>query len=297
MKTRLLILTSIILLSGCKNKTDVADAYGNFEATEVIISTETSGRIIKFDPREGSQISKGSELALIDTTMIYLQKKELLSGIQSIRTKIGTINAQNEIILQQIDNLKINIDRIQKMMKDDAATQKQLDDLTGQEAVFQKQISANNTQKISVEAELGVYGSKLATLNEQLSRSVIRSPLSGTIIEKYSEQGEIIVAGRPLAKISDLSVVKLKAYVSGDQLGKIKAGQQCIVRIDSDKKGYKSYTGTISYISEKAEFTPKVIQTKDERVSLVYAVKIEVLNDGSLKSGMPGEMIISTSRK
>jgi len=163
--------------------------------------------------------------------------------------------------------------------------------------VFQKQISANNTQKISVEAELGVYGSKLATLNEQLSRSVIRSPLSGTIIEKYSEQGEIIVAGRPLAKISDLSVVKLKAYVSGDQLGKIKAGQQCIVRIDSDKKGYKSYTGTISYISEKAEFTPKVIQTKDERVSLVYAVKIEVLNDGSLKSGMPGEMIISTSRK
>jgi HlyD family secretion protein len=297
MKTRLLILTTFILFSGCKNKTDVADAYGNFEATEVIISTETSGRIIKFDPREGSQISKGSELALIDTTMLYLQKKELLSGIQSIRTKIGTINAQNEIILQQIDNLKINIDRIQKMVKDDAATQKQLDDLTGQEAVFQKQISANNTQKISVEAELGVYGSKLATLNEQLSRSVVRSPLSGTIIEKYSEQGEIIVAGRPLAKISDLSVVKLKAYVSGAQLGKIKAGQQCIVRIDSDKKGYKSYTGTISYISEKAEFTPKVIQTKDERVSLVYAVKIEVLNDGSLKSGMPGEMIISTSRK
>ncbi len=297
MKTRLLILTTLILFSGCKNKTDVADAYGNFEATEVIISTETSGRIIKFDPREGSQISKGSELALIDTTMLYLQKKELMSGIQSIRTKIGTINAQNEIILQQINNLKINIDRIQKMMKDDAATQKQLDDLTGQEAVFQKQISANNTQKISVEAELGVSGSKLATLNEQLSRSVVRSPLSGTIIEKYSEQGEIIAAGRPLAKISDLSVVKLKAYVSGAQLGKIKAGQQCIVRIDNDKNGYKSYTGTISYISEKAEFTPKVIQTKDERVSLVYAVKIEVLNDGSLKSGMPGEMIISTSRK
>jgi HlyD family secretion protein len=297
MKTRLLILTSIILFSGCKNKTDVADAYGNFEATEVIISAETSGRIIKFEPREGSQIPQGSELAVIDTTILFLQKKELLAGIQSIRTKIGTINAQNEIILQQIDNLKVNIDRIQKMMKDDAATQKQLDDLTGQVAVFQKQITANNTQKISVEAELGVSGSRLATLNEQLSRSIVKSPLSGTMIEKYSEQGEIIAAGRPLAKISDLSVVKLKAYVSGAQLEKIKAGQQCIVRIDSDKKGYKTYKGTISYISEKAEFTPKVIQTKDERVSLVYAVKIEVLNDGSLKSGMPGEMIFSTSGK
>ena len=293
MKTNFLIITAIILLTGCKNKTDVADAYGNFEATEVIVSAETSGRVIRFDAREGSAVKQGTELALIDTTMLYLQKKELLAGIQSIRTKIGTINAQNEIILQQIDNLKINIDRFQKMMKDDAATQKQLDDLTGQQAVFQKQITANNTQRASVEAELGVYGSKLATLNEQLNRSTVKSPLAGNIIEKYSEQGEIIAAGRPLAKISDLSVVKLKAYVSGAQLEKIKAGQQCIVRIDSGKKGYKAYTGTISYISEKAEFTPKIIQTKDERVSLVYAVKIEVLNDGSLKSGMPGEMIFS----
>jgi HlyD family secretion protein len=293
MKTNILIIAGMILLAGCKGKTNIADAYGNFEATEVIVSAETSGRILKYEAREGSLINKDSELALIDTTTLYLQKKELLAGIISVRTKIGTINAQNEIVYQQIENLKVNIDRIQKMMKDDAATQKQLDDLTGQVAVFEKQIIANNTQKSSVMAELALYDSKLATINEQLKKSTVRSPLSGTIIEKYSEEGEFIAAGRPLAKISDLSIVKLKAYVSGAQLEKIKTGQICQVRTDSGKDGYKTYDGTISFISEKAEFTPKIIQTKDERVSLVYAVKIDVVNDGSLKSGMPGEMIFS----
>jgi HlyD family secretion protein len=297
MKTRSLIFIAIVLSGGCKSKTEVADAYGNFEATEVVVSAETNGRILKFDAREGSQIAKETELALIDTTLIYLQKQELIAGIRSVRTKIGTINAQNDIINQQIENVRVNINRIQKMLKDDAATLKQLDDLTGQEAVMQKQIAANNTQKISIEAELSVYDSKLATLNEQLKRSSVKSPLSGTMIEKYSESGEIIAAGRPLAKIADLSVIKLKAYVSGTQIGKIKIGQRCTVRIDDGKKGYRSFEGTIAYISEKAEFTPKIIQTKEERVTLVYAVNIDVVNDGSLKSGMPGEVILSVNNK
>jgi len=299
MKTSILTLLFIafIIIAGCSNKTGEADSYGNFESTEVVVSAETNGRIIRFDPKEGSLIEKGSELALIDTTLLYLQKGEIEAGIQSVRTKIGIINSQNDIIVQQIANIRVNIKRIEKMVKDDAATLKQLDDLTGQEAVMQRQITANNTQKTSVAAELSVFESKKATINEQLSRSSVKSPLSGTLIEKYSEAGEITAAGKPLAKIADMSVMKLKAYVSGSQIGKIMTGQQCTVRIDDGNKGYKSFTGKISYISEKAEFTPKIIQTKEERVTLVYAVNIDVINDGSLKSGMPGEAIFSAKNQ
>jgi HlyD family secretion protein len=177
------------------------------------------------------------------------------------------------------------------MLKDDAATKKQYDDLTGQIAVLEKQIAANNTQKATIAAELSVYESRKATLKEQINRSSVKSPLNGTILEKYSEAGEITAAGKPLVKISDLSVMKLKVYVSGAQLGSLKIGNECTVRVDDGKKGYKSFTGTISYISGKAEFTPKIIQTKEERITLVYAVTIDVKNDGTMKSGMPGEAI------
>ena len=264
MKTRTLIFIVSVLLSGCKSKTDQADAFGNFEATEVIISSETNGRILQFDPVEGTQIEKGGKIAFIDTTLIHLQKAEIDAGMKSVVTRVSSINAQNDILNQQILNLNINIERIGKMLKDDAATQKQLDDLTGQVAVLQKQISANNTQRASVAAELAVYGSKKASLNEQIKRSTVMSPLKGTILEKYAEAGEITATGKPLVKIADLSVMKLKVYVSGAQLGNIKIGQQCTVRIDNGKKAYSSFPGTISYISDKAEFTPKIIQTKEE---------------------------------
>ena len=293
MKTIALIIIASILIGGCKNKTDQADAFGNFEATEVIVSAETSGRILRFNVTEGSQTEKGATIALIDTTLLHLQKAEIEAGLMSVRTRIGSIIAQNDIIDQQIRNHNVNMERIEKMLKDDAATQKQLDDLTGQVAVLQKQIVANNTQKASVAAELTIYGSKKATLSEQIRRCNVKSPLKGTIIEKYSEEGEITSAGKPLVKIADLSVVKLKVYVSGAQLGKIKTGQLCNVRIDNGEKGYAIFKGTISYISDKAEFTPKIIQTKEERVTLVYAVSIDVINDGALKSGMPGEAVFS----
>jgi HlyD family secretion protein len=291
MKTSTFIIISSLALVSCKSKTGQADAFGNFEATEVVISSETNGRIIQFDPAEGTPIEKGTVIALVDTTLLNLQKAEILAGMQSVRTRISSINAQNDILNQQIENINVNIGRIGKMLKDDAATQKQMDDLTGQVAVLQKQITANNTQKISIGSELEVLGSKIAIVKEQISRSSVKSPLTGTIIEKYSEPGEITAAGKPLVKIADLSVIRLKVYVSGSQLGKVKTGQTCQVRIDDGEKGYRSFTGTISYISDKAEFTPKIIQTKEERVILVYAVKIDVSNDGSMKSGMPGEAI------
>ena len=222
MKTRSLIIIAVILSAGCKNKTDKADAFGNFEATEVIVSAETNGRILQLEPVEGTQITTGAKIALIDTTLFHLQKAEIDAGMKSIRTRISSINAQNDILNQQITNLNVNIERIDKMLKDDAATQKQLDDLTGQVAVLQKQIAANNTQKESVAAELAVSDSKKMTLNEQIRRSSVLSPLNGTVIEKYSEAGEITAAGKPLVKIADLSVMKLKVYVSGAQLGQYK---------------------------------------------------------------------------
>ena len=291
MKTRSIIIIAAIILAGCKNKTEKADAYGNFEATEVIVSSETNGRILDFNVTEGSEVEKGSKIAFIDTTLYHLQKAEIDAGMKSVWTRISSISAQNNILSQQIENLKLNITRIEEMLKDDAATQKQYDDLTGQVAVLQKQIEANSTQKASVASELSVFESKKATLNEQVIRSTVKSPIKGTIIEKYSEAGELTAAGKPLVKIADLSKIKLKVYVSGAQLGSIKIGQQCTIRTDNGEKGYSAFTGTISYISGKAEFTPKIIQTKEERVTLVYAVTIDVVNDGTMKSGMPGEVI------
>jgi len=291
MKIKSFMLIAAVMLSACKNKTGEADAYGNFEATEVMVSAETNGRILAFDPVEGSETGQGDVLVLIDTTLFHLQKAEIEAGIRSIRTRIPTLESQNGILNQQIANLNVNIARISNMLKEDAATQKQYDDLAGQVAVLQKQIAANNTQKSSVSGEISVYESKKATLNEQIARCVVKSPLKGTIIEKYAEAGEMTAAGKPLVKVADLSVIKLKVYVSGAQLGNIRLGQPCTVRVDDGIKGFRSFTGTISLISSKAEFTPKIIQTKEERVTLVYAVTIEVKNDGTLKSGMPGEVI------
>jgi HlyD family secretion protein len=291
MKINLFLIIPAVLITACNNNSDQADAYGNFEATEVIVSAETSGRILKFDITEGTEIDKGSEIAIIDTTLFHLQKNEIDAGMKGVRTRISSITSQNNILAQQIENLNVNIARIRNMLKDDAATQKQYDDLSGQVAVLEKQIAANNTQKASVAAELLLFESRKATLNEQLSRSYVRSPLKGTLIEKYSEAGEMAAAGKPLAKIADLSVIKLKAYVSGAQLTDIKTGQEVTVRIDKGKKDYSTFTGKVSYISGKAEFTPKIIQTKEERVTFVYAVTIDVINDGSIKSGMPGEVI------
>jgi len=292
MKLRLLLIVCpVLLLAGCKQHTDEADAFGSFEATEVMISAESGGRIVRFAMTEGSTIGAGTEIALIDTTLLHLQKGEIDAAIASVMTRTRSVNAQNEVLRQQIDNLTVNIARVDKMLRDEAATPKQHDDLTGQVEVLQKQMAANTVQKASIAAEVEVFEAKKAVLAEQLSRCLVLSPMKGTIIEKYAEAGELTAAGRPLVKIADLSVMKLKVYVSGSQIGSIKTGQTCTVRVDDGEKAYRSLGGTISHIAEKAEFTPKIIQTKETRVTLVYAVTIDVENDGTLKSGMPGEAI------
>lgn len=291
MKSLIILLFSLLLLTGCKKSKNGADAYGNFEVTEVIVSSETNGRILQFDIKEGSEIDKGELIALIDTTLFQLQKAEIDAGIASIITRISSTNAQNAILEQQIENLQVNIKRIENMLKEDAASRKQYDDLTGQAEVLRKQIAANNTQKASIQAEIAVYNARKATASEQIARCMVKSPIAGTLLRKYSEAGEMTTAGRPLAKIADMRVMKLKVYVSGAQLGKIKTGQECTVRIDDGEKEYRTFKGTVNNVAGKAEFTPKIIQTKEERVALVYAVTVEVPNDGTLKSGMPGEVI------
>ncbi len=288
---KLLIFTALMIFTSCRDNSVEADAYGTFEATEVTISAETNGRILEFDLKEGSEIQMGTEIAFIDTTMFHLQKEEVLAGMKSVRARIATFNAQNEVLYQQIENLNTNILRIGNMLLDDAATRKQYDDLTGQAEVLKKQIEANNAGRNIVSAELFAFEPKIAILNEQITRCMPRSPLKGTVIAKYAEAGELANTGKPLLKIADLSVMKLKVYVSGAQLGNLKIGEECTVRVDHGKNEYKSFPGKISYISDKAEFTPKIIQTKEERVTLVYAVTIEVKNDGTMKSGMPGEVI------
>lgn len=291
MKTGILTAITAIILSGCNNSTQKADAYGNFDATEVVVSAETSGRVIRMGISEGSEAGKGSTIAIIDTAILHLQENELDATIRSIRAKLAATDAQNEILTQQITNISRDLKRIENMLKDDAATRKQYDDLTGQIDVLKKQIAANNIQKSSITAEAGVYQSKKATLEEMIARSTVRSPLNGTVLEKYVEEGETVTAGKPLVKISDLSEIKLKVYISGADLSKVRIGNECTVRIDDGKKGFKSFKGKVSNVSDKAEFTPKIIQTKEERVVLVYAVTILVPNDGSMKSGMPGEAI------
>lgn len=286
----LFILLALFTLS-CNKENDGADAWGNFEATEVLISAETNGKILTFPVEEGNILSRGDIIAVIDTTIITLQLKELESTELAVRSNIRTISSQNEILEQQISNLEVNISRISNMLNDGAATQKQYDDLVGQKAVFQKQIESNNTRKSSVRSELAVLESKKDQLRERILRSTVTAPSKGTVLQKYAEMGEITAAGKPLIKLADLNTMKLKVYISGGQLADVKIGDSCTIRIDKGENEYHEYTGEIIIVSDKAEFTPKIIQTKEERVSMVYALTIAVENDGKIKSGMPAEAL------
>lgn len=285
----------IVILASCRNGKDEPDAWGNFESRETLVSSEASGRILRMNVQQGDVLDKGTLIAITDTALLKLQLAELEASRNSIMTKLSSLDAQNEIIDQQIKNLQVNIERVESMLRDKAATQKQLDDLTGQMEVLEKQKEANNTQKASVRSELNVFNSREAFLNEQIDRCYIQCPSGGTVLEKYAEAGEVTSAGKPLVKIADLVNMELKVYISGGQLGQVKLGQECNIRIDRGEKDYTEFTGRVIHISDKAEFTPKIIQTKEERVHMVYAVKILVQNDGTLKNGMPAEAFFSFS--
>lgn len=290
-------LLLIPIVFACSTGEKTPDAWGNFDAREIIISSESSGRILSIPIEEGDIVKKGDLAAVTDTTILLLSINEIEASKSGVKTRINSIEAQNNVIEQQITNIEVNVERVKKMLQGNAATQKQLDDLTGQIDVLKKQIVANNTQKSSVLSELGIIESKEKIIKEQLARCYISIPSDGTVITRYSEPGEITAPGKPILKIADLTLMKLKVFVSGARISDIFLGQECQVRIDQGEKGFLELSGKVSQISNKAEFTPKIIQTKEERVDLVYGVIIEVGNDGSIKSGMPGEAIFNNEQK
>ena len=293
MKKTVNSILAIILFAGCASKKP-ADAYGNFESVETIVSSEANGKLIALSIIEGQQLSKGQYVAAIDSTIPALQKRELLARREAVLSRIAGAEAQTLVVRQQLDNLLVDLRRVQNMLKDDAATEKQLDDLTGSEKVLRMQLKAVQAQRQATVSELDALDANLALLNEQLGRCRILNPIDGVVLEKYSEVHEVTAAGKPIYKIANLDTMVLRIYVSGGQLSSLKIGQSCTVRIDSGKKELE-FPGIIMWISDTAEFTPKIIQTREERVNLVYAVKIMVRNEkGVLKIGMPGEAVFSS---
>jgi HlyD family secretion protein len=290
MKTNNLFLIIVMLLAACSGKNDRSDAYGNFEVDDVMISAEASGKLLTFTAIEGKSLGKGELVAVIDTTDLVLKRSQFDAQKTSISARIDNIRAQIEVQKQQKQNLLTDKARIEKLLKDGAATQKQLDDVNGQIELVDRQIASINTQFASVNAELEVVNTQIAQLEESISKCKIYNPSEGIVLEKFAEPNEITAFGKPLYKIADMNEMILRVYISGDQLPNIKLDQEVEVLIDQDKKTNRKLTGVVSWVSETAEFTPKIIQTKEERVNMVYEVKVRVKNDGSLKIGMPGEV-------
>ncbi len=291
MKELQFIALAFLALGACKNGEPQSDAFGNFEAVETIVSSESAGKLLVMNAKEGDQLEQGKLIALIDTTELYLKKLQTEAQLISSETKKQNVSAQINVYKEQKKNVLITQQRITKMFADKAATQQQVDDINGQVNVLDKQISATNTQFMLIGSEMDVVKRQLDLMAEQLTKCRINSPIKGTVLETYLENGELATPGKPVLKMADLSKLELKVYISGAQLPKVKLGNEVKVRIDSDAKEMQTLSGKITWISSESEFTPKIIQTKEERVKLMYAVKILVANDGRLKIGMPGEVV------
>ncbi len=284
------MISAMVFLAACSGKNNKSDAYGNFEADEVIISSEVSGKLIRFTLEEGNVIDSGQLIGLVDTTDLQLKKEQLMAQKNAISSKSGNIASQIEVQQQQKNNLLIDKARIEKLLKDGAATKKQLDDINGNINLVDKQILSIQTQNSSVVNEILGLDKQIAQIDQNIKKSHLVNPITGTVLDKYMQQNELVTPGKSLYKIADLSTIYLRVYVSESQLSAVKLGGKVEVLIDKGKDEMGKYEGTVTWISSTAEFTPKIIQTKEERVNLVYAVKVKVKNDGAMKIGMPGEV-------
>ncbi len=282
----------VFSLFSCGNGNGKADGYGNFEATEITISAENNGKLVQFDVDEGDVLKKEQFIGYIDTIPLALQREQLEVSKAVISSKSKSVLSQISVLNSKLKTANINKTRIENLIKDNAGTQKQLDDVNGEIDVIKNQIRSVEIQNAPVINELKSIDVQLKQIDDQIQKSKIINPINGTVLTKYAEPNEITAFGKPLYKIADLNTMQLRVYISETQLATIKIGQEVTVKID-DADAMKSYPGTVSWIASDAEFTPKIIQTKEERVALVYAVKIDVKNDGSLKIGMPAEMWIS----
>ncbi|MBE0638340.1 MAG: HlyD family efflux transporter periplasmic adaptor subunit [Bacteroidales bacterium] len=293
MKNRKLILiiwSAFAGLISCTEGDRTSDAYGNFEATEITISAQATGEILEFAMDEGDFLKAGQIIGWIDTTDLSLKKAQIFAQKEAIISKISNLDAQIAVYEQQKVNIQRDRERIGKMYQDGAATQKQVDDISGQIDVIEKQIKSVKSQQSSISSEAGAIQKQIAQVEESISKSIITNPMDGVVLTKYVNAHEMAVVGKPLYKLADLREMTLKVYASGSQIPQVKIGQQVKVLVDVDKENTKILSGTVSWVSESAEFTPKIIQTRDERVNMVYAVKVLVKNDGTLKIGMPGEI-------
>ena len=291
MKYKTLAIILITLIYGCATEIDKSDAFGNFEAETVIVSSESSGKILQFNIEKGQSINVDYKAAIIDTVQLKIKLLQIDAQKLAVDSRRTSIQSQIGVLKEQKKNLQTNKSRVQKMLKDGASTQKQLDDIQGQINVIDKQIESTKTQFVAISKELEVLDTQKLSITDQLERCTVQSPVSGTILETYAEEGELTTMGKPLFKVADLNEMELKIYVSGAQLPNVKLGTSVEVIIDKSEVENQSLSGKITWISSEAEFTPKIIQTKEERVKLVYAVKVTVKNDGTLKIGMPGEVV------
>ena len=295
MKNILFILSLLCLVSACEEKVARSDAYGNFEATATTISSEANGKLLFLNVEEGQKLKEGELIAIVDTTQLHLQRRQIQASINTLPKKLRNTMADIEVLQNQKANLVRERDRVNRLLEKKAATPKQLDDLNGQIDVVEKQMTAirSNTEigNNAILAEKEPLWAQIAVINEQIRRSYIYNPVSGTVLIKLAEASELVGIGAPLYRIGQLDTMELRCYASATQLQEVKLGQEVQVLIDHGQESYKEMPGTVSWIAAQAEFTPKTIQTKEERVNLVYAVKARVANeDGLLKIGMPAEV-------
>ncbi|WP_299179079.1 HlyD family efflux transporter periplasmic adaptor subunit [uncultured Chryseobacterium sp.] len=290
----IILAGSLLLTVSCNNKQDTFDASGSFEAEETIISAEAQGTLKTFDIQEGQTLQAGQNIGYIDSVQLYLKKKQLETQATALLGKKPNIPVQLSALQEQLKTAEREKIRITNLVKGDAATPKQLDDINAQIDVLKRQIEAQKSS-LSISSE-GISKDvvplqvQIEQLEDQLSKCNLINPVNGTVLTKYAEANEIASVGKPLYKIADLSNIILRAYITGNQLPQIKLNQTVKVLTDDGKGGYQETTGTITWISNKAEFTPKTIQTKDERANMVYAIKVKVKNDGLYKIGMYGEI-------
>ena len=292
---RLAYIATALLTIGCGTDTTF-DAQGTFEATEVVVSSEATGRILSFDVEEGSTIACNDVVGAIDSLQLHLQRKQLVAQQAALLGSRPDINKQVSSLREQIAKQRSEKTRIENMLRDGAATQKQYDDIDAQIKVLESQLEATlstldkNTATINNNST--ALEAQIAALDDRIAKCSIVAPVSGTVLVKYAEEGELASVGKPLMKVADLEKIYLLAYFTSDQLSKIQLGDEVKVIADFGGDERYDYVGRIAWISSESEFTPKTIQTKDSRANLVYAVKIAVENDGKLKIGLQGEVVL-----
>lgn len=292
------LLLAVWTLTACQTNDNEYDASGIFEATEVVVSAKAQGEIVQLLADEGDEVQQGMTLGSIDTRQLTLRRQQLEQTQLSTDSRRVDVNTQLATLEQQVENLRQEKARFESLLAARAASQKQVDDIGYQIAVLQRQIRALRDQLTSGNKSISeqslAVGTQMSQVDEQIADATIAAPLTGTILQRYCEQGEYATPGKPLFKIANLEEMALRAYITADQYNLLKLGQKVSVTIDGQENPYE---GTVTWIASKAEFTPKTIQTKDERANLVYAIKVKVRNDGYIKIGMYGEVVFGVKSK